>query len=125
MHASILLKRFPCSSFGSKVRSNVTGIIYNDEMDDFSSPLITNGFGIPPSPANFIMPGISVLSSHYTKEYGSAETLEFLTFKTLAGKRPQSSMCPTILLDKDKRVHMVVGASGGTKITTATALVRN
>ena len=82
-------------SYGSKIVGPETGIIYNDEMNDFSTPNTTNYFGIPASPANFIEPE----------------------------KRPASSMSPLILIDGSRRVQQILGASGGTKITTSIAQV--
>ncbi|EOX92239.1 Gamma-glutamyl transpeptidase 1 isoform 2 [Theobroma cacao] len=78
--------------FGSKILSPSTGIVLNNEMDDFSMPTNSSGNTPPPAPPNFVRPG----------------------------KRPLSSMTPTIVL-KDERLSGVVGASGGANIIAGTA----
>ncbi|KAL1467072.1 hypothetical protein MTO96_005930 [Rhipicephalus appendiculatus] len=80
--------------FGSLIRSS-SGVIFNNQMNDFSTTGENNFWGLSPSPTNFIEPG----------------------------KRPQSSMSPTVVVDPDGDVEMVIGASGGSKIITAVALV--
>ncbi|TKR89156.1 hypothetical protein L596_013300 [Steinernema carpocapsae] len=80
--------------FGSRQRSAKLGIIWNDQMDDFSIPGVKNFFGFEPSPSNFIKPG----------------------------KRPMSSMSPMIIYNRNSGdVKMSIGAAGGSKIISAVA----
>jgi gamma-glutamyltranspeptidase/glutathione hydrolase len=82
------------TSFGSKVVIPGTGVVMNDEMDDFSvQPGVANYFGLIGNEANSIAPG----------------------------KRPLSSMTPTIVL-KDKQPILAVGAAGGPTIISQTLL---
>jgi gamma-glutamyltranspeptidase / glutathione hydrolase len=78
--------------FGAGVMAPGTGYMLNDEMDDFTSkPGVPNLFGLVQGTANAIAPG----------------------------KRPLSSMSPTIVL-REGRVSMVVGSPGGSRIITIT-----
>lgn len=91
----IFFNFFFLSSFGAGVTSPETGITLSSGMDDFSWEDFPNYFNLPGSPANAISPQ----------------------------KRPLSSMSPSILVDRNGDVRLVVGAAGGTKIPTAVANV--
>ena len=80
------------TGYGSKVIAPRSGIILNNEMDDFSTnPGKPNAFGLIQSKYNEIAPG----------------------------KRPLSSMSPT-LITKGGKIVLAVGASGGPTIITGT-----
>jgi gamma-glutamyltranspeptidase / glutathione hydrolase len=80
-------------NFGSAVTSS-SGFLLNDEMDDFTAhPGVANMFGLIQSESNTIAPG----------------------------KRPLSSMMPTILL-RDGQLSFVTGSPGGPTIISATLL---
>lgn len=77
-------------SYGSGVVIPGTGILMNNEMDDFSSkPGVPNGFGLIGGEANAIQPT----------------------------KRPLSSMTPTMIF-KDDRPFVITGSPGGSRIIT-------
>jgi gamma-glutamyltranspeptidase/glutathione hydrolase len=81
--------------FGSRVTADGLGFLLNDEMDDFSSkPGVPNADGLIQGMANAIGPG----------------------------KRPLSSMTPTIVVHDGKTV-MVLGSPGSSKIITTVANV--
>ena len=78
-------------SFGSGVVIPGTGILMNNEMDDFSAaPGVPNFYGLVGNEKNAIE----------------------------AGKRPLSSMTPTLIL-KDGEPYMAIGAPGGARIITS------
>ncbi|MHA3772824.1 gamma-glutamyltransferase [Verrucomicrobiota bacterium sgz303538] len=82
------------TSFGSKVVVPGTGVLLNNEMDDFSAqPGVPNAFNLIGGEANAVAPG----------------------------KRPLSSMSPTIV-SKDGQPILGVGAAGGPTIITQTLL---
>jgi len=77
--------------FGSGVVAQGTGVLLNDEMDDFAAkPGVPNMFGVVGNRINAIAPG----------------------------KRPLSSMTPTILT-QDGKVRLVIGTPGGSRIFTS------
>ncbi|MEQ1603708.1 MAG: gamma-glutamyltransferase [Pyrinomonadaceae bacterium] len=78
--------------YGSRVTAKGTGVLLNDEMDDFAArPGRPNLFGLVQGERN----------------------------KVEGGKRPLSSMTPTIVLKKDGSVWFALGARGGPRIISA------
>jgi gamma-glutamyltranspeptidase/glutathione hydrolase len=86
------------NSYGSGVTARGTGVLLNNEMDDFTSkPGVANAYGLIQSESNSIAPR----------------------------KRPLSAMTPTIVL-KDGKVYFAVGSPGGpTIINTVLQVISN
>ena len=85
-------------SYGTGLVAEGTGILLNNEMDDFSAkPGVPNGYGLIGGDANAVEPN----------------------------KRPLSSMSPTLVF-KDSKPYIVTGSPGGSRIiTTVTQVISN
>jgi gamma-glutamyltranspeptidase/glutathione hydrolase len=84
------------TGFGSGVVVRSLGLVLNNQMDDFAvAPGVPNAYGLVGSARNAIAPG----------------------------KRPLSSMTPTLVYGADGAVEMAVGASGGAQIPSSVAQV--
>lgn len=85
-------------SYGTGLVAEGTGILLNNEMDDFSAkPGVPNGYGLIGGDANAVE----------------------------ANKRPLSSMSPTLVF-KDNKPYIVTGSPGGSRIiTTVTQIISN
>ncbi|XP_077484500.1 glutathione hydrolase 1 proenzyme-like [Amblyomma americanum] len=81
--------------FGALAMSQSTGVLLNNQMDDFATPGTRNSYGMLPSPTNYIRPR----------------------------KRPTSSMSPLIVAHSDGNAMMVASASGAFSICTGLAQV--
>ena len=80
------------ASYGSKLVVDGAGFFLNDEMDDFAAaPGVPNQYGLVGAAANAVAPG----------------------------KRPLSSMTPTVVDDPGGRLLLVLGSPGGSRIITA------
>ena len=79
------------TTFGAAVMAPGTGVILNNEMDDFSAkPGVPNAYGLVGGEANAIAPG----------------------------KTPLSSMTPTLVFAPQGDLRMVIGSPGGSTIIT-------
>lgn len=93
------------SVFGCHVLDPITGMVLNDEMDDFSVPDTPNDFGLWPSPCK--MPSLSVV---LLLLMASPDNFP------LPGKRPVSSTAPSIVENADGSLYASLGGSGGARI---------
>jgi gamma-glutamyltranspeptidase/glutathione hydrolase len=85
-------------SYGSGVTARGTGVLLNNEMDDFTSkPGVPNSYGLVQSEANAIQPS----------------------------KRPLSAMTPTIVLEDGKLLLTVGSPGGGSIINTVLQVIVN
>lgn len=97
-HAVLYMNRLRhIPRFGALAMSPSTGILLNNQMNDFANPGVQNAYGLVPSPTNYIRPG----------------------------KHPVSSISPVVMVDGQDDVVAVVSSTGAFSICTGIVQVRH